>query len=103
MPGTADELRRLLTESALPVVATIVSVGFLVWVVHKLSAWYREDADPAESSHELLLQFRDLQRRGDLTPDEYRSIQGRLVGGNADSPAVGTESDDGQEVESSHS
>jgi hypothetical protein len=45
----------------------------------------------------LLLQFKDLERRGELTDQEFRSIQGQLVGDSPDSCVVDTDTEIGQQ------
>jgi hypothetical protein len=43
----------------------------------------------------LLLQFKDLERRGELTDQEFRSIHGQLVDDSTDSCVVDTDADCG--------
>lgn len=85
MPGIENSLWHLLTDGAVPYAVTILSVGLLVATAFRMRSWYREDADPAEEPYELLLQFKELKRQGDLTEDEYRSIRHRLTGDRAGS------------------
>lgn len=68
----------------------IVCVGVLVWLVVRVRSWFREDEDPTASAHEMLLQFRDLRRQGDLSEEEYRSIKNRLVEERGDARGKGT-------------
>jgi len=60
--------------------AALVGVFILIWLVVRVRSRYREDEDPAGDAHEMLLQFRDLHRHGDLTDEEFRSIKSRLLG-----------------------
>lgn len=84
---TEEQLWHLLTEGAVHYAATILSVGVLVATAFWLRSWYQDDSDPAGEPLDLLLQFKELQRQGDLTPDEYRSISGQLTGESAESSA----------------
>ena len=70
----------------LALVATFFSVVVLIWLVIRVKTWYREDEDPAAQDHEMLVQFRDLHRQGDLSEEEFRSIKGRLIDRIDDSP-----------------
>ncbi len=60
------------------IVLIAVSVG--AWSIFQLRAWFREDTGRADDNLEMLTQFRDLHRQGDLSEDEYRLIKSRLVG-----------------------
>jgi hypothetical protein len=60
-------------------IAAFLAVVALVWLVVRIRAWFREDEGPAELSDEMLLQFKDLHRQGDLSEGEYRSIQNQLL------------------------
>ena len=93
--GKTDKFWEVLKDGALPSAATILLVGFLVWASLKFRSWYHNDSGLAADEDEMLLQFRDLQRRGDLTGEEFRSIKGRLVAESADS-LPGTDADEQQ-------
>ena len=75
----------VLKEAGTSYAATILSIGILIWIGFWMRSWYQDDSGPAEDAHDLLLQFKELKRQGDLTDDEYRSIKGRLAGDGADS------------------
>ena len=80
-------------------VALAVTLVVLFAVVLKLKEWLRAKGLAEEDSPErLLLEFRDIQRQGKLSPDEYRHIREQLVkksgqsdGGNnaAQGPSAG--------------
>lgn len=91
MPNTTDTFWRLLTEGASHYAATILSIGVLVGIALWLRSWYREDDGTTEDAYDLLLQFKELKRQGDLTEDEYRSIRSRLTDDRADSSAHATD------------
>lgn len=60
--------------------AIMLVVGCVaVWSMFRLRAWFREDDGRADGNLEMLTQFRDLHRQGDLSEDEYRLIKSRLV------------------------
>ena len=63
-------------------VAVIIAFSILIWSIFRIRAMFWEDEGPAEEPHEMLIQFRDLHRQGDLTEEEYRSIKGRLADSN---------------------
>ena len=91
MPNIPDTFWRLLTEGASHYAATILSIGVLVGIALWLRSWYREYDGTTEDAHDLLLQFKELKRQGNLTEDEYRSIRSRLTGDRADSSALATD------------
>lgn len=71
---------RTLQDLILPVAGTVLAVAVLVWLCLRVRAWFHEDDGPADSAHEMLAQYRDLQRQGVLTDEEFRSIKRRLAG-----------------------
>ncbi|GAB4152978.1 MAG: hypothetical protein Tsb009_29180 [Planctomycetaceae bacterium] len=50
-----------------------------IWLIVLIRTRYWGREDRMASSHQMLTQFGDLHREGDLTDDEYRSIKNRLV------------------------
>lgn len=56
----------------------LVVFGVICWALFRLRAYWRDGADHDASAHEMLAQFRDSQREGVLTPEEYRLIKSRL-------------------------
>jgi hypothetical protein len=86
VPGMAVLLansRGDLRELGLWVAVTAVTLAVLIWAGLRIRAWFRDESGPAESHHEMLVQYRELQREGKLTEEEYRSIKRRLA------PALG--------------
>jgi uncharacterized membrane protein len=70
---------KLLNRSAWELFGLVVAILVLAWLIVKIRSWLTGDDDPAEGDHELLVSIRELNREGDLTDDEYRSIKSRLV------------------------
>ncbi len=68
-----------LGESIFAWIGLCVALLILAGVVYRLRSWWREDAGRAADSNELLTQFRELRREGDLTEEEFRSIRSRLA------------------------
>lgn len=68
-----------------PLLATGVAVIALIVVAFWIRSRWREGNDLSVSAHELLTEYRDLRRRGELTEEEFRFIKGRLA------PQLGTE------------
>lgn len=71
-----------------PVVGTVVLLSFLVWLVWKLRAWWREDANDAETEHEILARYREMNLRGELSDEEYRSIKSQMAARLGMAPVV---------------
>ncbi|MBM4074396.1 MAG: hypothetical protein FJ267_01975 [Planctomycetes bacterium] len=57
----------------------VVCIAILVWFVYRIQAWFHEDSGRAEDGLEMLTQFRDLQRQGELTDEEYRLIKSQVI------------------------
>lgn len=71
-------MRRLFENLGWEVVALIVALSVLIWGIFRIRSWYREDDDPDALHQEMLWQIRDLQRQGDLSEQEYRSIKSQI-------------------------
>lgn len=64
----------------------VIIVGCVfVWLMFKLRDLFREDAGRDDDAFEMLTQFRDLHRQGDLSEEEYRLIKSRLISGKGSS------------------
>lgn len=90
-----DRVSAIIRESALSYCLTVLCLIVLIWAALKFRSWYQGDSDPEAERAELLLQFKDLERRGELTVQEFRSIQGQLVDDSADSFVDDTDADCG--------
>ena len=77
-----------LRELGLWVAVTAVALTVLIWGGLRIRAWFHEQTGPAEPLHEMLVQYRELQREGKLTEEEYRSIKRRLASGLGDAHGV---------------
>jgi len=80
MPGRLNSiiskiLSATVWEWLVLVVVLIVLVRLVVWIKASL----REDDDPSSIDHQMLVEITELQRQGEITETEYRSIKGRLV------------------------
>jgi len=62
-----------------PISATVLLLFLMAWLVWKLRAWWREDANDAESDHEILARYREMNLQGELSDEEYRSIKSRMA------------------------
>ena len=68
-----------LNQALMPVVATVIAIGVLAVVIYLVRSWLRENDGPAASDHELLGEYRELNRRGELSDEEFRIIKGRMA------------------------
>ena len=59
-------------------VVLVVLVIFIA-VIARLTTQVTGDMDPAECDREMLNVVRELHSRGELSPDEFRSIKSRLI------------------------
>lgn len=60
---------------AIVVLAVIGSIWVIVWI----RRYFREDAEDADETLEMLTQFRNLHQEGGLSDDEFRLIRSRLA------------------------
>lgn len=61
------------------IVLVVVAIVVLFALVVKLKDWMRPKSLAGDSPEDLLLQFRDIHKQGELTADEYKSIRERLT------------------------
>lgn len=57
----------------------ITSLAILIWICLQIRSRFRESDDLAESTHEMLTQYRELHDRGELSDEEFRLIKSRLA------------------------
>lgn len=74
----ADQLRDLINSTSIYWIGLAVAICGLALLVHRLRAWYRDGADPADDADEIIDQMEDLKRRGDLSEEEFRSIKSQF-------------------------
>ena len=48
-------------------------------MIYLIRSWLRENDGPAASDHELLGEYREMNRRGELSDEEFRIIKGRMA------------------------
>ena len=95
--GALDRVSTIIRESAVSYCLTSLCLIVLIWSALKFRSWYQDGSDTAADRAELLVHFKDLERRGELTDQEFRSIQGQLVDDSTDSCVVDTDADNGQQ------
>ncbi len=80
MPGRLNSvISKLLSATYWEWLVLIVVLILLVRLVIWIKASLREDDDPSSIDHQMLVEITELQRQGEITETEYRSIKGRLV------------------------
>lgn len=70
------------------VIATAVLVT-LVAILVKIREWLRPSGLTENSSEDMLLQFRDIHRQGELSADEYQRIREQLTKKSGESGRAG--------------
>ncbi|EDL57514.1 hypothetical protein [Gimesia maris] len=71
--------KELLGDRLVEWILAVFIVSFLIWLIVWIVGRFRENEDRHVDARELLMQFAEMQREGDLTDDEFRSIKKRLV------------------------
>ena len=69
----------VLTQALIPLVTTVTAVGVLTVAIYLIRSWLRDNDGPAASTHELLAEYREMNRRGELSDEEFRIIKGRMA------------------------
>jgi hypothetical protein len=75
MPNASDALGKAL----IPIVTTVAAIGVLAVAIYLIRSWLRDNDGPAASEHELLAEYREMHRRGELSDEEFRIIKGRMA------------------------
>jgi hypothetical protein len=73
-----------------PLLATLGALGVLAILVYWIRSWWRDNDGLAASGHELLFEYREMHRQGELTDEEYRIIKSRIASGLSPRPAPQT-------------
>jgi len=73
-------LSRILEDTLWHWLGLAVGVIVMIVAVVLIRGWLRDDDDPAHADQQMLREIAELQRRGELSGEEYRSIKGRIVG-----------------------
>ena len=63
----------------LSVLGVAFAIAILLWVALKVRSLFQEDEGPAGDVGDFLGQLRESQSEGVLSPEEFRSIQRRLL------------------------
>jgi uncharacterized membrane protein len=66
-------------ESWLVFTVVLIVLIIVIALIACLVTRATEDSDPAETDRQMLTAINDLQRKGDLSQEEFRSIKGQLV------------------------
>lgn len=63
----------------------ILAIAVLVWLSLRIRSWFFDSDDSDEPLQEMLTQFHQLKREGELSDEEYRLISQRLSPSNSPS------------------
>jgi len=75
MPNATETLHQAL----IPIAATVTAIAVLSVAIYAIRWWLRENDGPAASDNELLSEYREMHRRGELSDQEFRIIKGRMA------------------------
>ncbi len=67
------------SQALIPLAATVTAIGVLAFVIYLIRSWLRDNDGPAASEHLLLAEYRELNRRGELSDEEFRIIKDRMA------------------------
>ena len=77
--GKQKLFKELFEGSVLEWILAVVLLSFLIWLIVWIVGRFRENENRHVDVSELLLQFSEMHREGDLSDDEFRSIKKQLV------------------------
>lgn len=77
--GNQKLFKKLFEGHIVEWIFAFIVISFLIWLIVWIVGRFRENEDRQVDADELLLQFSEMRREGDLTDDEFRSIKKRLV------------------------
>ncbi len=83
--GALDRVSTIIRESAVSYCLTSLCLIVLIWSALKFRSWYQDGSDTAADRAELLVHFKELERRGELTDQGFRSIEGQLLDNSTNS------------------
>lgn len=66
-------------QALIPLLSVAAGIGVLAILIYWIRVWFYENDDSAGSTHELLTEYYELNRRGELTDEEYRIIKSRMA------------------------
>lgn len=72
-------MRDNLSEVILPTAAVIVTIAILIWLILRIRTYFRAGGDVQVTEEQILDDFREIRRQGDLSDTEFRSIKGQLL------------------------
>lgn len=67
----------------------VLALVVLLFFVLKIKGWMQPKGLMENSPEELLLQFRDIHKQGELSADEYKNIRERLTKKSGESGRAG--------------
>lgn len=68
-----------LHQALIPIAAAVTAIAVLAVAIYAIRWWLRENDGPAASDNELLSEYREMHRRGELSDQEFRIIKGRMA------------------------
>ena len=74
-------------QALIPLITVASLITVLAVAIYLIRSWMHDNDGPAASAHELLAEYRELHRRGELSDEEFRIIKGRMaprIGGASD-------------------
>jgi hypothetical protein len=69
----------LLRQALIPLLSVVAGIGVMAILIYWIRVWLHENEDSAGSTLELLAEYHELNRRGELTDEEYRIIKSRMA------------------------
>jgi hypothetical protein len=66
----------------------LFAIGLLIWASLKVRSWFFDSDESEAPAEEMITQFRQLKRQGELSDEEFRLISQRLSGASSP-PATG--------------
>jgi hypothetical protein len=68
-----------LSKALIPIATTVTAIALLAIAVYLIRSWLRDNDGPAASTHELLADYWEMHRQGELSDEEFRIIKSRMA------------------------
>jgi hypothetical protein len=72
-------LSNFMTQAFVPLLVVATLIVVLAVAIYLVRMWLRDNDGPAASPYDLLAEYRELHRKGELSDEEFRIIKGRLA------------------------
>jgi hypothetical protein len=74
-----QRINQLTDELLWPLLAMSLGIVVLAVIIYAIRSWYHDGEGNADDGLGMLVEYREMVRRGELSEEEYRFIKSRVV------------------------